>query len=82
MTTVSTRVPTPGLEAVRCMMRLGGFKFEWVAPVGAVLGLDPSAAAGEVVAAAFLGDDALKAELADLLPQRASPSRWPGVVDQ
>ena len=38
---------------------------EWVSPVGAVLGLDPAAPAGQVVAAAFLGDDALQAELAE-----------------
>ena len=53
-------------------IRPGRCKFERVAPVGAVLGLDPAAPAGEVVAAAFLCDDALKAELADLLPKRFS----------
>jgi hypothetical protein len=42
---------------------------ERVSPVGAVLGLDPAAPAGEVVAAALLGDNALEAEVADLVPE-------------
>ena len=41
-----------------------------VSPVRAVLDLDPAAAAGEVVTAAFLGDDALEAEIDDALPER------------
>jgi hypothetical protein len=41
---------------------------ERVSPIRAVLGLDPAALAGEIMAAAFLRDDALQAEFADLLP--------------
>jgi hypothetical protein len=47
-------------------------QFEGVAPVRAVLGLDPVAPAGEVMPAALLGDDPLQTKLADLPPQRFS----------
>src|SRR5436305_1375658 len=43
---------------------------ERVAPVGAVLRLDPAAPTGEVMAAALLRDDALQTEAADGIPQR------------
>ena len=53
-------------------IRGSGMRVEDQPSKGAVLGFDPAAPAGEIVAAAFLGDDALKPELADLLPQRFS----------
>jgi hypothetical protein len=43
---------------------------QWVPPVLSVLDLDPVAPSGSVEAAAFLGDDAFQADVADGVPER------------